>query len=188
MEKLHYNDHQNMVFAGNAFINVPVILRHEDVPLIQFVKRVEAGFETEFTIHHRDGVKLAVAKGSQLYRTKDGEKAGVTLRHLPGMTVCKLGDQVLYEMRRDEAAALSTAAELYTPNGYLLKCASSVAPELLNSSGESIQWRGNRVLGCSFTNCDVGVWVKSTSIDFGVWLPKQAPARGGDGGTSATGR
>lgn len=157
-----------MVLATNIFINVPIVLQYEDTPLIQFVREEAAGFTTEIPIYHPDGTYLAKARGSQLYLTESGKKAGVTLSHPDKVTVCKLGEKVLFEMRREQAAALKTKAELYAPDGYFLKCSDSPTPELFDASGDALRI-GNCIMEAQvFSGCRIGIHVTRESIAMGV--------------------
>jgi hypothetical protein len=77
MESLIYKQAPFVQLASNTFINVPTVLQYEDTPLISVVRVAKAGFTTEIPIYHNDGTYLAKVVGSQIYRTADGEKAGV---------------------------------------------------------------------------------------------------------------
>jgi hypothetical protein len=165
-DKLYYCERQAMVLATNVFIDVPVVLQYENTPLIQFVKEQGAGYATEIPIYHSDGTYLAKVKGSRLFLTKEGEKAGVTLSHPDKMTVCKLADQILFEIRREDAAALNTKAELYTPDGNFLKCID--APALFDATGNGLRIGGAYFVNNSFHGCRIGIWVKRNSLSFGV--------------------
>jgi hypothetical protein len=85
------------------------------------VRSEGAGFTTQITIFHKDGTYLAKVKGTQMYLTPDGAKAGLKLRHPGLMTVCEMGTETLFEVRRDYAAPLKLTAELYTPTGGFIK-------------------------------------------------------------------
>lgn len=119
--QLVFSSTPNVAFASNIFTGVPVILQSDDTPLIELVKEEPAGFTTQISIYHKDGTYLAKVKGSQMYLTPDGEKAGLKLRHPGLVTVCQLEQQTLFELRRDHAAALNLTAELYTPTGGFIK-------------------------------------------------------------------
>ena len=57
-----------------------------------------------------DGAKVTILKQGRIFLTKDGEKRGYSLQHPPRMQVCKKGGTILYEIRRDKAAAICTTA------------------------------------------------------------------------------
>ena len=168
MGPLTYTSRRAMILATNTFIDVPIVLQYEDTPLIQFVQEEAAGFTTEIPIFHSDGTYLAKVRGSQLYATEDGKKAGVTVTHPDKMTVCKLGDQVLFEIRRHDAAALNTRAELYTPDGFFLKCADTPDMALLDMSANGLQIGSCYMEGNTFSGCRIGIWVKRDSFAIGV--------------------
>jgi len=107
--------------GSNKFINVPVVLMYRDTPLIEVGRFEEAGYTTQISIYHPDGTYLAKVKGSRLFATSDGEKSGLQLRHPDKMTICELNGKTLFEIRRLEAAALKTTAELHTPDGLFIK-------------------------------------------------------------------
>ena len=106
-EKLLFAESPTVTLASVTFINTPIPIRYEDDPMLELVKEVQAGYTIKMPIYHSDGTKLAVAKASQLYRTKEGEKAGIEMRHLPDGTVCEWNGKPIFEIRRKGAAALS---------------------------------------------------------------------------------
>lgn len=74
--ELIFNEFPEFEIASNIFVNVPVILRYNDTPLIQVVKMADASFTIEIDIYHNDGTFLAKAKGTQLYPTESGGHKG----------------------------------------------------------------------------------------------------------------
>ncbi|POF89348.1 hypothetical protein [Pseudomonas putida] len=160
MDKLVFQSAPSVELGSNKFINTPTVLQFDDTPLIQVVRNQQAGFTTQIPIYHQDGTYLAKAVGSQLYRTSDGDKAGVTLEHHDKLTVCKLNGQVLFEIRREEAAALKTAAELYTPEGYFVNY-TSPTPGLVDKDGAALNLNGITMTGCVFSNNKIGIWMRS---------------------------
>ncbi len=103
MDDLLFFDFPQMIeLCTNRFINVPVVLKYDDTPLISVTQTKKAGFATEFAIYNSDGVYIAKVKGSL---TEDGKKSNFLLRQPPNMTVCELGGQTLFEIHRDKAAA-----------------------------------------------------------------------------------
>ncbi|TRW48070.1 hypothetical protein FM042_10450 [Aliidiomarina halalkaliphila] len=160
MEKLVFQHAPQVELGTNKFINCPTILQFDDTPLIEVVRLQEAGFSTQIPIYHSDGTYLAKVVGSQLFATPEGKKAGIELDHPDKMTVCRLGGQTLFEIRREGAAALKTAAELYTPTGHFVRYA-GVEPALINNDGQSLQIGGMIMTGNTITGCRIGVWIKS---------------------------
>jgi hypothetical protein len=99
-EKLLFSNSPAIVIATNTFINVPIIIQYKTTPMLEMVHEVDLGYTTRVPIFHRDGTKLAVVKGSRLFPTEDGKKAGLTLRHPDKMTVCELDGRTLFEIER----------------------------------------------------------------------------------------
>ena len=160
MDKLIFTQSPAVTIATNTFINVPVILQYEDIPLIAIVKTQEAGFTTQIPIYHPDGTYLAKVVGPRLFATPAGEKAGLKIEHPSKMTVCKLGDRTLFEIIREKAAALKTRAELYTPDGYFVKVTDAPQVQLYNAAGSALQIRGVTMTGCMFQSLRIGIWIK----------------------------
>src|SRR5260370_32686898 len=75
----------------------------------------------QLSIFHNDGNCLAKVKGSQIYPTKDGKKAGIVMHYPVDGTVCKLNGRAVFELKRSGPAAWKGWAELYTPNGIFVK-------------------------------------------------------------------
>jgi hypothetical protein len=147
-EQLVFSNSPTVEFASNLFTGVPVILQADDAPLIEMVKEEKAGFTTQISIYHKDGTHLAKVKGSQLYLTPDGEKAGLKLRHPGLLTVCELENETLFELRRDHAAALKLTAELYTPTGGFIKGHKYIKyVETFGSGGVAVRFPEGLILG-----------------------------------------
>ncbi len=131
------------VIIANVTFNTKVVIQYNDTPMLEVVQEVTVkgpGFTTKIPIYHNDGTQLAVVKGSRLFLTEEGKKAGIIMQHLPGITVCKLNHQTMFEIRRNGAAAISTTAELFTPDGSFLKWSNdSVSGMLFNNSNAWFQ-------------------------------------------------
>jgi hypothetical protein len=160
MDELIFTSAPVMSLATNTFVNVPIILQYEDVPLIQIVKVQPAGFTTQIPIYHPDGTYLAKVVGSRLFLTHEGENAGLSLTYPNNMTVCKLDNKVLFEIIREEAAALKTHAELFTPDGYFVKITDSPKPELFDADSNSLKLHGITMSGNTFANCRIGILIR----------------------------
>lgn len=166
MDKLIFTQSPAVTIATNTFINVPIILQYEDTPLISIVQAQPAGHTTQIPIYHSDGTYLAKVVGSRLFPTPAGEKAGLKLEYPPKMTVCKLGDRTLFEIIREEAAALKTRAELYAPDGYFVKVTDAPQVQLYNAA--MLQIGGIKMVGNVFQGCRIGIWIhKDGSVGIG---------------------
>lgn len=162
-DDLLFSSTPRVEFGSNTFENVPVILQYDHTPLVEVVQVQAAGFSAQFRIYSQDGVYLAKAVGSRLHTTDAGRKANVKLRHPSLMTVCELDGKTLFVVRRKEAAALSTEAELYTPDGRFVKVASGGAapPGLFEANGTALRVGAGIVMaGNHFVGVRIGIHVK----------------------------
>jgi len=160
-EKLIHTPSPVVVFATNTFIDTPIILQFEDTPLIEVVRTLQAGFTTQFQIYASDGTHLAKVVGSRLFTTEVGTKAGLRLRHPDRMTVCELGGRTVFEVRRTEAAALATQAELYTPQGAFIRGTDTELGGHVIRNDQPLTLSSMTMEGCRFERCRIGIWVKS---------------------------
>lgn len=161
-EQLLFSAAPEIVFATNRFINVPVILQYDETPLIEVVNEVQAGYTTKFSIYHNDGTYLAKVVGSRLFSTPDGVKAGLQLSFPDLMTVCKMENRTLFEIRRRESAALATEAELFTPDGSFIR---SRGPEfsgsILKMKDQPLSVGRLTLFECTLSGCPIGIHVRS---------------------------
>ena len=172
-DSLLFQESPVVEYASNIFINVPVILQYDDTPLIEVVNVVEAGYTTQFSIYNRDGVYIAKVKGSRLFTTDEGKKSNLQLRYPEGATVCCLDGHTLFEIRRKEAAALKTEAELYSPDGRFIRSNSSGFPEaLVTASGDSLRIGGFVMMNSTIKCREVGIRIqRNGSIGIGRGCP-----------------
>lgn len=99
--------------------------------------------------------------GSQIYPTEDGKKAGLTLRHPEHATVCELGGKTIFELIREDAAALKTRAELFTPDGSFIKCADAdLTGYVLGPQQDHLKIGGLFMKDCTFEGGKIGVWIR----------------------------
>ena len=159
---LIFSSTPEVIVATNTFINVPVVLKYEDTPLIEIIIEQGLGFTTQIPIFHSDGTYLAKVKGNRVFPTEEGKKANITIRDIEGKYICSLDNKVLFELTHGVGDAFKADAELYTPDGYFIKC--SDAPEsallLLDASGNGIQAGAARMVGCTFQNMSIGIWLR----------------------------
>ncbi|EMN1335722.1 hypothetical protein ACM2R8_005649 [Klebsiella pneumoniae] len=165
--KLVFSESPQVELGSNFFINVPVILQYKDTPLISVESAVDASFTTSIPIYHNDGTYLAKAKGTQLYLTEEGRKAGVTLRHEDKITVCLINGKEVFELRRQSAAALKAEAELYVPDGKLISYRGS-SPKLFSTENNQLTIGGLVMSGSTFNGCKIGILLDENSIAIGV--------------------
>lgn len=159
--QLTYTNSPAVTLATNRFIDVPVILQYDDVPLISIVREQALGYTTEIPIFHPDGTYLAKVNGTRIYPTEAGAKAGLELKSLPQQTVCTLSGKTLFEIHHEKGDAFRVLAELYTPTGYFIKAVDHPAVSLTNSAGEPLQIGGVTMSHNMFSGCRIGIWVRS---------------------------
>lgn len=165
-DHLIFNTGTAVQFGGNTFINVPTILQIDDNPIVETVTHEELTRTTQFEIYGPDGVYLAKVKGPRLFLTDDGRKANLTLDHPDKVTVCELNGTTLFEVRRNDAAAIALTAELYSPNGCFVKANAEIPFGSFSNDGTQLggcMFTGNTVEGCR-----IGYLIKSDgSVAFG---------------------
>lgn len=158
-----------VTIATNKFINVPVVLKYEDTNLIEVIKEVGIGYTTQIPIYHQDGTYLAKVNGNRLYLTTDGEKAGLKIEKYQGLWVCTMDKQTLFEIEQQTGDAFKTTAELYTPDGYFVKCSTELSPILIDTKGNKLKLGEITMSGSKFSNTKIGIWLKKDgSIKIGV--------------------
>jgi len=170
MKELVFYQSPHVTIATNQFIDVPTILQYDDTPLIEVVRVQPAGYTLQIPIYRSDGTCIAKAVGSRLFATEEGKAAGLSLRFPKNRTVCELDGKTLFEIHRHGAAALSTCAELYTPDGAFVRCAPDLLPRLFVGGSEKALQVGGIVMSNNiFQGLRIGVWVKSDgSVSIGV--------------------
>ena len=156
MTELIFTRQPIVEIASNRFIDVPVILRYEDVNLIEIVKDFNTGYSTKIPIYHPDGTLLATAINSRIYPTKDGENSGITIDKYPGLWVCKMNKQEIFEIRQKSPETFKTTAELYANDGYFIKCTGDANFSIKTNNGELII-SNLTMIGCEIRNCAVGI-------------------------------
>lgn len=160
MDSLIFQTSPTVTISTNKFINVPVILKYEDINLIEIIHELGLGFTTQIPIFHSDGTYLAKVKGTRIFPTKDGEKAGLTIDKYVDISVFKMDNRILFEIHHQRGDSFKTIAELYTPDGYFVKCPDVATPILLNNHGDALQIGGIIMSDCLFKGCDIGIWLK----------------------------
>jgi len=169
MDELVFHSSPEVRIASNSFINVPVILQYDEQPLISVTKTEEVNFTTEVPIYHSDGTYLAKVRGNRIYPTEEGEKADVEVRKLPDVWVCNVEGRTAFEIRQQSGNAFRTDAELYTPDGRLVKVHDSPKPDLIDKDGQALEVGGLTMTNSTIQNMAIGIWVHSDGgLDIGV--------------------
>ena len=166
--ELIYQTSPTVTFSTNTFIDVPVVLQFDDTPLISVVREQSLGFTSEIPIFHSDGTYLAKVRGTRVYPTDAGKKAGIVMRSLPNFTACELDGRTLFEIAHQEGDAFKAQAELFTPTGYFIKSTDAALPRLLKADGTALKVGGIQMTNCTFSGCRIGIWLQSNgSIGIG---------------------
>lgn len=166
--ELIYQTSPLVTFATNTFINVPTILQFDDAPLISVVKDENIGFTSEIPIYHADGTYLAKVRGTRVYPTEAGQKAGIVMRSLPRLTVCELDGRTIFEIAHQAGDAFKAQAELHTPTGYFIKSTDAALPSLFKADKTELCVGGMSMTNCSFSGVRIGVWLQSNgSVSIG---------------------
>lgn len=168
-QTLIFQSSPKVTLATNTFINVPVILQYEDTPLIEVIREESIGFTTQIPIYHSDGTYLAKVKGNRIYPTEDGKKANIKIEQPQKKTICKLNDKILFELSHGIGEEFKADAELYTPDGYFVKCTDVPQPALFDSNSNAIKIGGMIMSENTFYNSRIGIWLrKDGSLAIGV--------------------
>lgn len=168
INRLIFSNQYRFELATNIFVNVPVILRYEDIDLISVVKESTTEYTTKIPIFHSDGTHLADAKGNRLYTTPAGDKAGLKIDQYPHLWVGVMNGKTLFEIRQKSPDFFKTTAELFTNDGFFVKCLDSPTPGLIDTSGNSLKIGGLIMSGNTFVNSRTGIWIrKNGSIGIG---------------------
>jgi hypothetical protein len=158
--KLIFTNQYKFELATNIFVNVPVILKYEDIDLISVIKESNLEYTTKIPIFHSDGTHLADAKGSRLFMTKEGKKAGLKIEKHPNIWACSLDGKTVFEIRQKSPEFFKTTAELFTNDGYFVKCLDNPSPILIDTSGDSLKAGGLTMSECTFNNLKTGIWIR----------------------------
>lgn len=164
MDKLFYQNSPNVIIATNQFIDVPIIIQYENLPIFEIIKEEKLGFTSRIPIFHPDGTKLAKIIETRVYPTKDGIKSRIKIIKEAMLWSCSLDGKTLFEIRQDKNS-FRFSAELYTNDGYFLKCNDSLPMEIKKGSLTigGITFSNNKIIGSR-----IGIrCMKDGSIAFG---------------------
>jgi hypothetical protein len=159
--ELIYQTRPIVTLATNTFIDVPTILQFDDTPLISIVREENLGFTSEIPIFHEDGTYLAKVRGTRVFPTEAGKKAGLVMRSLPNLTACELNGRTVFEIAHQQGDAFRAQAELYTPKGFFVKSTHADLPVVMKSDGGALELGGLRMTGSTVEGYKIGVWLKS---------------------------
>jgi hypothetical protein len=152
------------VIGTITFRNTPVILQYEDTPLLEVVKTVEAGFDTQFYVFDENSKRLGKVLGSRFVGINEDDEKRVRSREFPDMTVVELDGKTILELRRHGAQALKGWAELFAPGGVLVKANDAEAAALLKGQTLAAQ----KWLGTSTITGNIGIHYRKNGIAVGA--------------------
>jgi len=159
-QQLLFSPDARITVATNTFIEVPIILQFEETPLIEVIEAEEVQRTTKIPVFHNDGTLLATVVGTQAHLTDAGKSAGVVMRHPDLMTVCELGGQTVFEIRRDEAAAIAISAELQSGDGTLVMFRDTDPVVNLSDSAGITTPSGGMLVENTFMRCRIGIHLR----------------------------
>jgi hypothetical protein len=142
------------VMIASNFFNCQIPIRYKDEAMVEFVNELSV-YRTKIPIYHPDGTKLAVVKGSEIYPTEAGKKAGVELHNEAGLTVCELNKKPVFEIQKQGANALKMQAELHTFDGFFLKWSKEIFSGQMGDGAMKIRAAENALIiggGCISRN------------------------------------
>lgn len=109
--------------ASNKFTNIPVILKYNEINLIEVISEKE-GFQQVYNIsvliYQPNGIYLGKVIGSRIFMTAEGLKSGLILESYDKKSICKLGNEKLFEINYI-GSIVTIDVELWTPDGYMIK-------------------------------------------------------------------
>ena len=165
-DQLLFANRPDIRIGSNSFSNVRIPIQYNDQPMLEFLQAVNGIVAHIPILDPDDGVKVTVVKEGRIFLTEDGRKRGYSIEHHPNMQVCKKDQTILYEIRRDKAAAICTTAELRAVDGCFLKWNS----DNIEGFRAGHQFIEQRVIGCGFVNCDIGILIGETTQKLGVGI------------------
>lgn len=155
--------------GSNTFIDVPVILKYDNLNMIEIIKEPGFGYTTQIPIFDAEGTYLATAKGSSLITTDESEIGDLKLDHNQDSTTCTLDGKTLFTITRNDGDSFNIKAELFTPEGYCVKYISDETPELFDKQGYEVRLGGVLKDESVIEGCDVGFWLtQNGTCRFGV--------------------
>lgn len=98
--------------------------------------------------------------GNRLYLTEQGKKNGLKIDKYQWLWVCSLDKQTLFEIQQGAGDAFKATAELYTPDGYFVKCTDAATPNLIDTKGSALKLGGMIMSGSTISGSTVGIWLR----------------------------
>jgi hypothetical protein len=158
-DKLIFNPDFRFELSTNIFERVPIILKYEDINLIEVVREYRVGYTTEIPIYHPDGTFLTKIVGNRMRVNLLAKKAGVEIVQHPNLWVCTMNGKTLFEIRQKSPDFFKTTAELYANDGFFVKVDSSMTVNALQNNNPLVIGHCT-MMGNTFTGMKIGIWAK----------------------------
>ena len=168
-DRLLFINWPKVSMGSNTFIDVPAILKYDNLNMIEIIKEPGYGYTTQIPIFDAEGTYLATAKGGNLITADESEIGDLKLDHDKDVTTCTLDGKMLFEIARSDGDSFDIKAELFTPEGYRIKYISDETPELFDKQGNEVRLGGVLKDESVIEGCDVGFWLtQNGTCRFGV--------------------
>lgn len=93
-----------------------------------------------------------------------GEKSGLKVEKGAEVWEGKLNGKTIFEIHHGSGDAFKILAELYTPDGYFVKCSDAPSPSLTDPAGKEINMGGFVISNNYFQGCRIGIWIKKDGL------------------------
>jgi len=159
MSELIFQKTSKVEYGGNTFVNVPVLLRFDDIPLIEVVRKEKLGLTTSIPIYGSDGTYLAKVVGTRIYSTPDAAKVNFKVIKESDLWACTMEGNTLFEVRHSGRDTFKMNAELYTDTGYFVKTHDH--QELYSPQSQTNKIM-HSITGNNISNVEIGIWIRSS--------------------------
>ena len=168
-DTLLFTNWPKVSMGSNTFIDVPTILKYDNLNMIEIIKEPGYGYTTQIPIFDAEGTYLATAKGNSLIFSDETTDGDLKLEQDIDGTTCTLDGKMLFEITRSDGDSFDIKAELFTPEGYRIKYISDETPELFDKQGNEVRLGGVLKDESVIEGCDVGFWLtQNGTCRFGV--------------------
>ena len=110
-----------------------------------------------------------------------GKKANIVTRHEPNLIVCEVEGKPILELRKNGACAVCGWAELYAPEGVLIRALDSGVSGFLRG-GDAMIVSGVQMQNILFKDHQIGIHITRQGIGLGVGPGVMSPLDPSKGG------
>lgn len=111
-------------------MNFPAIIPFDDMPWISIVQEDNHGFGSDIQVLNSAGTCLAKIRGTRIFSTEDGKRAGIKLRPLINSTICELNGNELFEIACQSCGSFNIRTGLFAKKGYFIKSTKTSLPSI----------------------------------------------------------